>query len=138
VKRWLTQPLLLTTPHCCCCYRITAAASVASFHRAEVAPGEEVAGLTADAILARKSQPFLTLMGLMAILDPPRDEAIAAVKVAHRAGIVVKMITGRGRHGHVAWCSQFLVRGWLHARWAVVEVLYLAAASDEFESVWLT
>lgn len=30
----------------------------------------------------------------MAILDPPRDEAIEAVKVAHRAGIVVKMITG--------------------------------------------
>jgi cation-transporting ATPase F len=50
--------------------------------------------MTASDILARKSQPFLTLMGLMAILDPPRDEAIAAVKVAHRAGIVVKMITG--------------------------------------------
>ncbi|WIA38354.1 hypothetical protein OEZ86_001687 [Tetradesmus obliquus] len=62
--------------------------------RAEVAPGENVVGMTANDILARKSQPFLTLMGLMAILDPPRDEAIAAVKVAHRAGIVVKMITG--------------------------------------------
>jgi magnesium-transporting ATPase (P-type) len=75
--------LFLTLPCCCCCCC-----------RAEVAPGEDVTNMTASDILARKSKPFLTLMGLMAILDPPRDEAIAAVKVAHRAGIVVKMITG--------------------------------------------
>lgn len=64
--------------------------------RAEVPEHEDVSGLTADGILARKSAPFLTLVALMAILDPPREEAIAAVKVAHRAGIVVKMITGMG------------------------------------------
>ena len=29
-----------------------------------------------------------------AILDPPREEVIEAVKVAHNAGICVKMITG--------------------------------------------
>ncbi|KAF8062005.1 calcium-transporting ATPase 1 [Scenedesmus sp. PABB004] len=62
--------------------------------RAEVPTDEDVSGLTADAILARKADPFLTLVALLAILDPPREEAIAAVKVAHRAGIVVKMITG--------------------------------------------
>ena len=33
-------------------------------------------------------------MALLAILDPPREEVIEAVKVAHAAGISVKMITG--------------------------------------------
>eukprot|EP00961_Rhodomonas_salina_P180793 2440219-Rhodomonas_salina.2 len=34
------------------------------------------------------------MMGIVAILDPPRPEAISAIKIAHEAGIVVKMITG--------------------------------------------
>lgn len=65
--------------------------------RAELPESENVAGLDASAISARRSAPFLTLVALLAILDPPRDEAIEAVKVAHRAGIVVKMITGERR-----------------------------------------
>jgi magnesium-transporting ATPase (P-type) len=36
----------------------------------------------------------LVMLGLVAILDPPREECIAAIKKAHEAGIVVKMITG--------------------------------------------
>jgi P-type Ca2+ transporter type 2C len=36
----------------------------------------------------------LTLAGLVAILDPPRDEARAAIREARRAGIRVVMITG--------------------------------------------
>ncbi|HEX8359967.1 MAG TPA: HAD-IC family P-type ATPase [Longimicrobium sp.] len=36
----------------------------------------------------------LTLLGLTALMDPPRDEAISAVAACHRAGIAVKMITG--------------------------------------------
>ena len=34
------------------------------------------------------------LLGLTGIIDPPRDEAIAAIRECHAAGIVVKMITG--------------------------------------------
>jgi magnesium-transporting ATPase (P-type) len=34
------------------------------------------------------------LLGLTGIIDPPRDEAIAAIRRCHAAGITVKMITG--------------------------------------------
>jgi len=36
----------------------------------------------------------LTLLGLVAIMDPPRPEAVEAVEECRRAGIKVKMITG--------------------------------------------
>ncbi len=52
----------------------------------------DLSALTPQGIL--QHQPFLSLCSMMAILDPPREEAIEAVKVAHRAGIEVKMITG--------------------------------------------
>jgi len=34
------------------------------------------------------------LLGLVGMLDPPRDEAIAAIAQCHSAGVAVKMITG--------------------------------------------
>lgn len=59
--------------------------------------------MTANALLKRR--PFLSLVALVAILDPPRDEAIEAVKVAHKAGIQVKMITGEfDRVGGLTGC----------------------------------
>ncbi len=36
-------------------------------------------------------------LGLIGMIDPPRDEAIAAIAACHQAGIVVKMITGDHR-----------------------------------------
>ena len=36
----------------------------------------------------------LTLLGMVGMIDPPRPEAISAVKQCHNAGIRVKMITG--------------------------------------------
>lgn len=36
----------------------------------------------------------VTFLGLAGIIDPPREEAIKAVKAAHSAGVQVKMITG--------------------------------------------
>ncbi|MEQ1816927.1 MAG: cation-transporting P-type ATPase [Nitrosomonas sp.] len=38
-----------------------------------------------------------TLLGLVGIIDPPREEAIAAIDKCHSAGIRVKMITGDHR-----------------------------------------
>lgn len=36
----------------------------------------------------------LTLVGLVGLVDPPRPQAVAAVRTCHEAGIRVKMITG--------------------------------------------
>jgi magnesium-transporting ATPase (P-type) len=49
--------------------------------------------LDAD-VLLQAPAPFLTMVGLVAILDPPREEAILACAKAQHAGIQVKMITG--------------------------------------------
>ncbi|NDP39699.1 MAG: cation-transporting P-type ATPase [Rhodoferax sp.] len=38
--------------------------------------------------------PRFTLLGLVGLIDPPREEAIAAVAECQRAGVRVKMITG--------------------------------------------
>ena len=36
----------------------------------------------------------LTLLGLQGMMDPPRPEAMAAIRASQQAGITVKMITG--------------------------------------------
>jgi magnesium-transporting ATPase (P-type) len=41
-----------------------------------------------------RGEPWLTIMGLCAIADPPRPECVQAVKEAHGAGVRVVMITG--------------------------------------------
>jgi len=61
--------------------------------RAEIL--EPISGETKlDAGYIQSKEPFLTIVGLCAIMDPPRPECVDAIKQAHGAGIRVAMITG--------------------------------------------
>lgn len=53
---------------------------------------DKVSELTSDILSAD-----FTLSGLIGMIDPPREEAIEAIKTCHNAGIIVKMITGDHR-----------------------------------------
>jgi magnesium-transporting ATPase (P-type) len=53
----------------------------------------------------------LTFLGLQAMMDPPREEAITAVSACHRAGIQVKMITGDHLVTAAAIARQIGLRG---------------------------
>lgn len=65
---------------------------------------------TSEPKLSHDDLADMQLLGLVALLDPPRDEAIAAVKACHQAGISVKMITG----DHAATASAIGQRLGLH------------------------
>jgi magnesium-transporting ATPase (P-type) len=41
-----------------------------------------------------RSEPWLTIVGLCAIMDPPRPECVDAIAEAHKASVRVAMITG--------------------------------------------
>jgi magnesium-transporting ATPase (P-type) len=65
------------------------------------AAGQRVLAVASTPATARQSElnfsdlgTDLTLLGLIGLMDPPRDEAIAAVRTCAEAGIRVKMITG--------------------------------------------
>ncbi len=60
---------------------------VLAFARHEVSPGSE-------SIMLPNVESDLVFLGLQGIIDPPRPEAIAAVKACKGSGIRVKMITG--------------------------------------------
>ncbi|MDX2176548.1 MAG: HAD-IC family P-type ATPase [Candidatus Sumerlaeia bacterium] len=50
---------------------------------------------TAPVVLDEKEHPEgMVFLGLQAMIDPPRPEAVAAIRRCHEAGITVKMITG--------------------------------------------
>ncbi|WP_218563893.1 cation-transporting P-type ATPase [Marinospirillum perlucidum] len=49
---------------------------------------------TFDRFLETEAEQQLTFVGLQAMIDPPRQEAIRAVNTCQKAGISVKMITG--------------------------------------------
>jgi Ca2+-transporting ATPase len=53
----------------------------------------------------------LTFLGLQALIDPPRPEAIAAVRACQSAGVRVKMITGDHALTAVAIASQLGLGG---------------------------
>lgn len=44
--------------------------------------------------ILERGEPWLTIVGLCAIMDPPRPECVAAITEAHGAGVRVAMITG--------------------------------------------
>jgi calcium-translocating P-type ATPase len=60
---------------------------VLALARRELPPGTTT-------IQAAQRDAGLTFLGLAAMIDPPRPEAVAAVAACRRAGIMVKMITG--------------------------------------------
>ncbi len=64
-----------------------AGARVLALAVADVAPGTRA--LTPEILASR-----FRLLGLMAMIDPPRPEAIEAIRRCNAAGIAVKMITG--------------------------------------------
>jgi Ca2+-transporting ATPase len=47
-----------------------------------------------DRLLSGEEEEGFTFAGLVGMIDPPRTEAMDAIRVCHRAGITVKMITG--------------------------------------------
>lgn len=49
---------------------------------------------SAEHLMETDVKSGLVFLGLQGMIDPPRPEAIAAVKACHQAGIAVKMITG--------------------------------------------
>ena len=59
--------------------------------KSEVQAGDQ---LGPEFINKRSDKPWLTMVGLCAIQDPPRPECIDAIATAHRAGVRVTMITG--------------------------------------------
>lgn len=69
----------------------------------------------------------LELLGLVALLDPPRQEAIHAIRDCHDAGIRVKMITG----DHALTAAAIAVRLGLENASRVVTGRELDAVSDQ-------
>ena len=55
---------------------------------------QEGAQLGQEFVNGRPEGKWLTMVGLCAIMDPPRPECVQAIKEAHGAGVRVAMITG--------------------------------------------
>ncbi len=55
---------------------------------------KQLAAASPDELLPETVAEGFAFVGLVGMIDPPRPEALAAIQACHRAGIVVKMITG--------------------------------------------
>jgi len=55
---------------------------------------KKLAGESPDELRPETVAEGFAFAGLVGMIDPPRPEALAAIQACHRAGIVVKMITG--------------------------------------------
>lgn len=58
--------------------------------KGSVEPGQQLK----PGFVEGRGEPWLTIVGLCAIMDPPRPECVQAIDEAHRAGVRVAMITG--------------------------------------------
>ena len=61
---------------------------------AEKITRQQQGAASATDIRAEDVQGGCTFLGLMGMIDPPRAEAVAAVRICRQAGIRIKMITG--------------------------------------------
>eukprot|EP00522_Entomoneis_paludosa_P008548 CAMPEP_0172440708 /NCGR_PEP_ID=MMETSP1065-20121228/1330_1 /TAXON_ID=265537 /ORGANISM="Amphiprora paludosa, Strain CCMP125" /LENGTH=1067 /DNA_ID=CAMNT_0013189687 /DNA_START=21 /DNA_END=3224 /DNA_ORIENTATION=+ len=61
-----------------------------SLEKGSVQQGEQLG----PEFVQERGEPWLTIVGLCAIMDPPRPECIDAIKIAKGAGVRVAMITG--------------------------------------------
>lgn len=84
-KHWIEQIAILSSHG----LRVLAVTR-GSVAQGSVSKGEQ---LGPDFVNGR-GEPWLTIVGLCAIMDPPRPECVDAVKEAHKAGVRVAMITG--------------------------------------------
>lgn len=73
----------------------------------------KVEGMDAD-IISKCPAPFLTMVGIVAILDPPRPEAIEAVGVANEVFLPSSSAPSPAPtllpHAPLAWCTQIFFR----------------------------
>eukprot|EP00544_Gedaniella_sp_CCMP2646_P007002 CAMPEP_0202479932 /NCGR_PEP_ID=MMETSP1361-20130828/115_1 /ASSEMBLY_ACC=CAM_ASM_000849 /TAXON_ID=210615 /ORGANISM="Staurosira complex sp., Strain CCMP2646" /LENGTH=1011 /DNA_ID=CAMNT_0049107307 /DNA_START=60 /DNA_END=3095 /DNA_ORIENTATION=- len=67
---------------------------VLALTRGEVDKSKVSAGENLKADFVNGQGPWLTMVGLCAIMDPPRPECVDAIAEAHTAGVRVVMITG--------------------------------------------
>jgi cation-transporting P-type ATPase F len=97
---------------------------VLAFARGELPP--ETAALAHDDV-----HSGLTFIGLQAMLDPPRPEAIDAVRVCQEAGIRVKMITG----DHAITASAIAARLGIDGAGQVTEEPVVAMTGRDLEMI---
>jgi len=64
-----------------------------SVAKGSITPGDQLQ----PEFINGRDEPWLTIVGLCAIMDPPRPECVQAVNEAHGAGVRVAMITGDHR-----------------------------------------
>ncbi|GEM00893.1 plasma-membrane calcium-translocating P-type ATPase/potassium and/or sodium efflux P-type ATPase,TIGR01523 [Halolactibacillus halophilus] len=92
-----------------------------------IAAAVKVVNKETEAIGHENVTEGMTLLGLAGIIDPPREEAIEAIKACKQAGITVKMITGDHKDTALAIAKQMDLTG----RDVVVEGRDLDAMTDE-------
>ena len=79
---------------------------------------------TKDKLEHRDVQSKMTFLGLQAMIDPPRPEAVKAIASCHSAGIRIKMITG----DHVVTARAIAAQMDLHGKGAAAEPLVMNGA----------